>query len=124
MEKEEVLKGNKLIAEFMGKNVNPIDSKPVYELEHIYGLMGLNDLKYNSSWDWLMPVIEKIAQDYDVRITWMPTALNVTYIDRPDTNDDEITSMGGMTAIENTWHCAIRFIEFYNKNKRLWKTTH
>ncbi len=41
---------NKLIAEFM--NVDHVDIDQAYE---DYG-----ELKYHTSWDWLMPVVEKI----------------------------------------------------------------
>lgn len=61
-----------------------------------------------------MSVVEKIAKNYDVRITWMPTGVDVTYIDRPDVYNGEITSMGGLTAIENTWTAVIKFIDWYN----------
>lgn len=47
MTKEEIIAGNKLIAEFMKK-----------------GKIHPNDLKYHSSWDWLMPVVEKIEQRF------------------------------------------------------------
>jgi len=47
MEKEEILKGNKLIAEFMGK-------------EEGYNEHGVwQPFQYHSSWDWLMPVWHK-----------------------------------------------------------------
>jgi len=39
---------NKLIAEFMGSNIKQLDSWQYEE-----------ELKYHTSWDWLMPVIEK-----------------------------------------------------------------
>ena len=42
------MNNNKLIAEFMGYEVHP-----VYEDER-------HDLQYHTSWDWLMPVVEKI----------------------------------------------------------------
>jgi len=44
------MNNNKLIAEFMGYEVHP-----VYEDER-------HDLQYHTSWDWLMPVVEKIEQ--------------------------------------------------------------
>ena len=41
---------NKLIAEFMGWKPN----------EHHWCLNGDKDLQYHTSWDWLMPVVERI----------------------------------------------------------------
>ena len=49
MSKEEILEGNKLIAEFM--------DEPEWCNE-----FNVLDVKYHSSWDWLMPVVEKIAK--------------------------------------------------------------
>lgn len=110
MEKQEIEEGNKSIAEFMGYTTNEDGNFCKGGIP----LLKLSDFKYDNSWDWLMPVVEKIAEAYDVRITWMPTALNVTYIDRPDVSEGEVTSMGGMTGFENTYVAVVRFIEWYN----------
>ena len=114
MEKQEIENGNKVIALYRGYTINEDgnickDNIPLF---------GVKDLKYHCDWDMLMEVVEDIATDYDVRITWMPTAINVTYIDRPDISDGEITSMGGMSAIENTFLSVVRFIEWHNKNHK------
>lgn len=84
MEQKEILENNKLIAEFMGgikrdkrEEVDPIyiftnftfykaDLEPDYMgesyLEHDYNCnyCYLSEMKFNFSWDWLMPVVEKI----------------------------------------------------------------
>jgi hypothetical protein len=61
MTKEQIIEGNKLIAEFMGtkrgaKYIDPACSV-VGEAEF---LCDEKDLEYHLSWDWLMPVVEKI----------------------------------------------------------------
>ena len=75
---EEIIEGNKLIAEFMGYNLiipsmrrYPNNWKTSYwernydiekhTTDHV--LCEENGLKYHSSWDWLMPVVEKIELD-------------------------------------------------------------
>ena len=110
MEKQEIENGNEIIKAFVGKEFH---EKLCYQE---FGAIDYSQCKgfYNDSWNWLMAVVEKIAEDYDFRITWMPTAMAVTYIDRPDVSEGEITSMGGMTAIENTFVAVVRFIEWYN----------
>ena len=63
-------KKNKLIAEFMGLtnhyNDNSIMLRETPEgnvVVHVY------DLDYDSSWDWLMPVVEKvISKDYEFMV--------------------------------------------------------
>lgn len=51
------MKDNKLIAEFMGVDQVDID----------YAINEHGQLKYHSSWDWLMPVVEKIySLDADI----------------------------------------------------------
>lgn len=62
MEKNFVLDGNKLIAEFM--NLEPCKDKG---FEHLWSPKDLDKasicrfkLIYHESWDWLMPVVEKI----------------------------------------------------------------
>lgn len=65
MEKEEILKGNKLIAEFMGFELSDTFSPalpPHYINKEGETLTGYIDteLKYHSRWDdWLMPVWHK-----------------------------------------------------------------
>tara|TARA_B100001059_G_scaffold220632_1_gene242826 strand:- start:1662 stop:1985 length:324 start_codon:yes stop_codon:yes gene_type:complete len=58
---------NKLIAEFMGHKVNfGFKKDGVLFLGHH---IGLDKLKYDSSWDWLMSVVDKIESlGYEVQI--------------------------------------------------------
>lgn len=55
------MKNNKLIAEFMGVNVITINDVRKNKNPYISSADGHleNDLKYHSSWDWLMPVAER-----------------------------------------------------------------
>lgn len=54
---------NKLIAEFMGHEPIVRGDDVYYELNEIR-LTSADDLRYHTSWDWLMPVIEKIGREY------------------------------------------------------------
>ena len=53
---------NKLISEFMGCThpFNNVTDATLYNVSH--GTFELSDLRYDTSWDWLMPVIEKITE--------------------------------------------------------------
>ena len=56
------MKDNKLIAEFMGWDIlSPTTIPPNLHLSNLEVDSGeIANLKYHSSWDWLMPVVEKI----------------------------------------------------------------
>lgn len=55
----ENLKNNILIAKFMGYEPAP-EVAPNYYIKKQTGAMRANEMLYHSSWDWLMPVVEKI----------------------------------------------------------------
>lgn len=57
--------GDKLIAELMGGKWNDTYNPeyPFYDFEH--GSFSIDELKYQTSWEWLMPVVEKIRNFRD-----------------------------------------------------------
>ncbi len=114
MTKEEIIEGNKLIAEFMNWKEENISK----DLTFYYCPKNIryNPLIWHSSWDWLMPVVEKIAETFDVSIS--SCGLWVTTISRKDVYDGEISSMGGLEPIENTYTAIVRFLEWYNKQPK------
>lgn len=54
----ETIQGNKLIARFMGGKQYPIGKW--WHLPNTSGYVTTGKLKYHTSWDWLMPVVQKI----------------------------------------------------------------
>jgi len=63
MRKREILRNNKLIAQFMGhykKGEGILHFKEGFSNPYVTN--NVEDIKYHSSWDWLMPVVIKIAQ--------------------------------------------------------------
>lgn len=55
---------NELIADFMGLKISKGvlgDSRIYYEVSDSV-ISTISDFKYHSSWDWLMPVVQKINQ--------------------------------------------------------------
>ncbi len=121
-EKDEFLMGNKAIAEFMGFRVY----EKRYPRNH--GIGGgtlvlkdciLEKLKFHTSWDWLMPVVEKIAEEYDICLD--STGLWVCSINRTEGpfNDREIASTGGCEpVILNVWYAVVRFLEWRNTKSK------
>ena len=55
---------NKLIAEFMGLEASPkYNPKEYYRKEYNSGEWYLpEEMQYHTSWDWLMPVIQKVNE--------------------------------------------------------------
>lgn len=95
------MKTNKLIAEFMGGQ-RVLPDKDVYNMPtHNNLCYGVDELHYHTSWDWLMPVVEKMNttelwEEYDISYL-------ATYLVSTDINA--------------TYNAVIEFINEYNKNK-------
>ena len=104
------IEGNKLIAEFLNIKV-PNERGDKIEEEAIKNgneLWYIDELKYHDSWDWLMPVVEKVESlGYWVnRINgdaWIVDNNNIVVINNQ-------MHHGG---IEATWLVVIEFIKWY-----------
>jgi hypothetical protein len=120
---KEILEGNKLIVEFM--EIKPTEWKGMYLISQ-HNHTCLEDTpekalsrfasitKYHESWDWLMPVVERIDSrtPYDPCVT---IEYNWCSIKVPDGRFD-IEIIGG-SRIEATYKAVLEFIKWYNKNK-------
>lgn len=100
MTQEEIKEGNKLIAEFMECYV---ESQEYAIVDRI--AVGIEELQYDSSWDWLIPVVDKIymTDEYSKEYKYLGLIGN-----------NEIINT---TFIETTFENAIEFIKWYNKQK-------
>lgn len=126
LNQEDIIKGNKIIAEFMGGIV--VEKTPIYE---VYD-MGKNrfqnqtfwnakSLKYHKSMDWLIPVIEEIEHTFVIG-----TKNGSQYKVCIDGYQCEIYFNNTILFMENkapkvlsTWSCIVQFIEYYNSFKKL-----
>lgn len=108
MTHEEITNGNKLIAEFcefQNTSIGWFDSE---EILSINGSNTFDELKFHSSWDWLMPVVEKIsdickANNSELYVKFYNGTRKELLIFR-HTKDE-------------TWTLCVDFIEWYNQNK-------
>lgn len=102
---------NKLIAEFMGYIDNGCSEEGFlihpdtnYDIE-------IETLQYHSSWDWLMPVVEKI-ESLGYRVTI------VKHICRIDLNEEsKLLISEDIKKIEAVYTVCFKFIQWYNQNK-------
>jgi len=112
---------NELIAEFMGLvpeywRLTPLHKRRLYWCIGKGGFgMTASELKYNTSWDWLMPVVEKINN------TKHPT-LNeridvIIYRRTCHINDIQqiIIETTGKDMLECTYKAVVSFIKWYNQ---------
>jgi hypothetical protein len=102
------MKNNILIAEFMGYEIfyRPISSGFI-EISDTE-LCDVDDLEFYSSWDWLMPVVQKIESlsKEEKVINWSRQNKNIF--------DFKLTEC----KIKSVFIACIEFIEWYNKNKK------
>jgi hypothetical protein len=106
------LEGNKLIAEFMeypsngfGKYVCPIKDIPVEA----------DELPYHTSWDWLMPVVEKVnllTRDNEKVTEYFTSELGSCDYMKYMLGDVVVTS-----GITDVFPEVVEFIKWYNENK-------
>lgn len=121
---------NKLIAEFMGgiKSSVPnlinlpqtIGQSSILCVKGSEGLPSstykverINELQYHSSWDWLMPVVEKIESDerYDVDILQYGTRIT----DNQKELVNNVANISFDKKIEHTYDAIVKFINLKNK---------
>lgn len=107
---------NKLIAEFMGKKhimtedeLLSIEHKPHYPTV-------IEDLKYDSDWNWLMEVVEKIESLEDNRFLFQMSTRQGFYAEVRErfSYETKIEDAWGKTRIEAVYNACVEFIKWYN----------
>lgn len=122
-----IIENNKLIARFMGakktsncsSNELWIPRQTVCKTDTVELGRG-NIIKYHKSWDWLMPVVEKIESFiFDEDNSYNVTIGSTNYCVIQDSCGDtiEIIKDCGRTKIETTHKAVVEFIKWYNENK-------
>ena len=129
MKTEEIIEGNKIIAEFMGATIS---THGVFECANFqektaegYKSYDLIYLCYHSSWDWIFSVIEKITSlgfeiEFNIKPNWDESTFSIYDTKRDNTlveslNFIDIENCNSL--IQYVWICIVEFIQYYNQNK-------
>ena len=114
MSEEEIMEGNKLIAEFM--DLKNFHTTNWYTDNDKIGFYIDDKICYHSSYDWLMPVVEKMEKmGYGMDIT----PHDVTVIDYVTGNEEErvrIENDDNYPKIDLIYWAVIGFIGWFSKN--------
>lgn len=123
MTNQEILEGNKLIAEFM-------EAKMIVENYHGINIIKFPDgqthdlagLRYHSLWDWLMPVVQKVTKLIQDK-QYIPIGKYQEYKEQYDIYEEQWRKLFDYRAynffkadIESIYKAIISFIEWYNHN--------
>jgi hypothetical protein len=117
---------NEVISEFMELKRSHGHLLPVGK-----GWCATSHLQYHSSWDWLMPVVEKIEMPEvddrketviraaaDVKVFYKACIINYEPDgDSGDKNEETIIQTRGETKLEAVFQAVYQFIQWYNKQK-------
>jgi hypothetical protein len=123
---KEIIENNKLIAEFMGGLWNEpsqmygIGNAEYIKIGKVKGYVKacyhykLTDLKYHSSWDWLMPVVEKIERHNEfTNVLFFPQGCSINI----NTENGFHFDVDCDAKIEAVYNACVEFIKWYNLNK-------
>lgn len=125
---------NKLIAEFMGAKLSggdeTFDFLGIQPSNEFFQFWHVTQLKYHTSWDWLMPVVEKIEKErhvikqesFSVEYWWDVKIERNFCIIKPDYAmvlalgvPAHFSSYNGK--LIGTYETVVQFINWYNSNK-------
>ncbi len=93
---------NELIAKFMGLERKYESTNQVF----------IDNLKYHTSWDWLMPVVEKIEAHGAIVEIWLSLGRGCRIYFVKERNEFIYESN---STIESVYKSVVEFIKWYNK---------
>lgn len=124
MTNEEILEGNKLIGEFLGMgwvNDSPEDYPNGYYISNNEDTdlpLEVKDWEFHSSWQWLMPVVEKI-ESLGFWFNIKKNHVTIAWDNKGTTDSNMIHSeFGDQPKIERVFICTIYFIKWYNQQTK------
>lgn len=116
-----VTENNKLIVEFMGREVITEKDFLAYNYEELKDNMYIDTtLKYHSSFDWLMEVAEKI-ESLGYQVVIEKNNCNIINWEYTQVIDPKFYSrvIRSATKIEAVYNAVVSFIEWYNEQKNI-----
>jgi hypothetical protein len=137
MNEQEILEGNKILAGFMEIEKVNLTQSDIYRLtsslyHRIFTKNHCKYLDFDKSWDWLIPVVEKIESIRNKKFGWFCVYINSNncsiqskYLSKDidgtlnkTINDVFYTDWTLDTKLESVWKACILFIEFWNKQEK------
>ena len=126
MTNEEIIEGNKLIAEFMGGKFRKSKDKNTlnkyFDLKDKGYFYYENEIRYHTSWDWIMPVLEKIEQlgciieiSYSLVCMCRICVIGIKHEKAFNIIND---NNGGLEPIIAIYKSVVEFIKWYNQNTK------
>lgn len=130
--KEYIEDGNKTIARFMGYDYFPFNAEEKKEgkefgwlrtqtpntiqmqIGSFFLARKTRDLRYFNSWDWLMPVVEKLEQKSSISI--YETATEVIYPKKGEIDYIEVSM--GTKKIHHVHKAVVRIINYLNEKEK------
>lgn len=125
---KEQIEGNKLIAEFCGWTIEPgmeDHADPYYNQPqkdgYIPAMVLASNLRYHSSWDWLMPVVGKI-QEFGYSVLINCEGKKLASFTNTIVNDSQVSptvivdGYSEKSQIKSVYEAVVEFIKWHNKN--------
>jgi hypothetical protein len=112
-----VEEGNKLIASFEGFKTYVMNGYTNVEYSDD-NVRTIQDTHYHSSWDWLMPIIEKIEdfRDENSCALWNFKTEQCFVEVVENKTSETILECDGMDKLDASYNAVVEFIEWYNNN--------
>lgn len=99
---DEIIEGNKLIATFHGAAYNHVQN--YYLIKSLSFMGSIGQMKYHTSWDWLMPVVEKINKIHNEVDIYKQLS--------------KVMEALWLIDIRHLWLAVVEFIKWYNTQKQ------
>jgi len=112
---KEIIEGNMAIAKFMGAKYN--ERVGLVYLEGI-PMVGLDELKYHSSWDWLLPVYNKLLATFNADRELVKAVRKNVLILNCLTTVLDASGVSLQIEISSSWLKICDVIQWYNQQNK------